>query len=111
MIYHLTTEDFLQKALNTGSYNHPSLKENGYIYCLKKEKVLTEANSLPTDCQDVVILSIVEKRLGEKLKWEAAGNPEERLPKVYGSIPLEAIESIDILEKDNNGKFIWPESK
>ena len=109
VIYHLTTEELLQKALDTGYYTHPSLKLNGCIRCLPKEMVLSTADCVFADFQEVILISILEKRIGKFLKWENAENSENQTPNVYCSIPVDAIESIDIVEKDNTGKFIWPE--
>lgn len=106
MIYHLTTEELLLRALEIGVYKNPSLKTEGFIHCSPKEEVLSVAKLHYDSLPKMIVLSIVEKRLTVPVKWEN-GLSDKLFPRVYGSIPAEAIESIDLIEKNESGEFVW----
>ena len=108
MIFHLTTpsrwETYLENMV--GKFIAPSLSTEGFIHCSTKDQVLESANRHFEGEAELVVLCIVEKRVKEMLKWETSRN-NELFPHLYGGIPLEAIETTESLERNQDGKFEW----
>ena len=106
MIYHITTREKWEKALNSGVYTHEDLQKEGFIHCSTKEQLIASAEKHYAAFDELVILCIVEKRVKEILKWEPSRGGQ-LFPHVYGTIPLEAVESQNLLVKNEVGKFEW----
>jgi len=106
MIYHLILSDDWQKLLNSNknTYKAPSLKEVGFIHCSTKDQLVGSANLYFGEAQEVVVLGIVEKRIRKLLKWELS-RKEELFPHIYGALPIEAIDTIYILSRNEHGEW------
>jgi uncharacterized protein (DUF952 family) len=106
MIYHLTTHDAWQKTLdsNKGFYKNESLASEGFIHCSYKDQVAGSANTHFKQMDELVILFIVEKRVKDILKAEPSRGGE-LFPHLYGPLPLEAVEEVRIIMRNNEGKY------
>jgi uncharacterized protein (DUF952 family) len=80
MIYHVTTQDAWQQALQQGFYEAPSLIDEGFIH-LSYYKAQT----------NLLLLHIDESKLLTQLKYELAPSVNELFPHVYGSINIDAV--------------------
>lgn len=106
MIYHLTTTEAWEKALQTGVYSHPSLKTEGFIHCSEENQVLESAAKYFGDSDDVVVLYIVERHVKSILKREPSRDGA-LFPHLYGVLPLEAVENQSFLLRNPDGTFAW----
>ncbi len=104
MIYHLSTEKDWEAAMTRGTYKSPSLVTEGFIHCSTAAQLMESARRHFEGYDRLVVLHIVEKRIKELLKWEPARNGEP-FPHIYGPIPLEAIESLQLLERNAEGEW------
>jgi uncharacterized protein (DUF952 family) len=106
MIYHLTTTEAWEKALQTGIYTHPSLKTEGFIHCSEENQVLETAERYFSSTDSVVVLYIVERHVKSILRREPSRDGV-LFPHLYGELPLEAIENQSFLVKETDGHFTW----
>jgi uncharacterized protein (DUF952 family) len=105
MIYHVTNRALWEKALLKGMYAHPSLETEGFIHTSTEQQLMETLALHFTDVKEVWVLHIVEKRLKNKIKWEPAR--EQLFAHIYGQIPLEAIEDVSFLLKNEQGFWEW----
>lgn len=105
MIYHLATEKDWDAALGRGTYKVASLSTEGFIHCSTKEQVMESARLHFGGDDRVIVLHIAEKPLKDFLKWEPS-RAGDLFPHVYGPIPLEAIEDLHFLSRDQHGDWI-----
>ncbi|NBV14163.1 MAG: DUF952 domain-containing protein [Sphingobacteriia bacterium] len=107
MIYHLTTSKIWEEALRLEIYITSSLKTEGFIHCSFRDQVIQSANLHFKEESELILLHIVDKRLGDLLKIEPSRNGE-LFPHIYGPLPLEAIEDQTILQRNNQTQlFQW----
>lgn len=104
-IYHITTRDRWQSALQTGEYRADSLENEGFIHCSLRRQVLPVANFLYSCQRDLILLEIDPRRVAVEIRWE--GEPE-RFPHIYGPLGTHAVKrAADILQLQN-GQFAFP---
>ena len=104
MIYHLTLPEYWEPALETGQYEHPTYKTEGFIHCSTKEQLYRSAAKHFSDKDEILVLFLVEKRIKDKLRWEAAKSGE-LFPHIYGTIPVETVESVRMLIRKSDGEY------
>lgn len=105
MIYHITSEERWQKALDRGYYEHESLQTEGFIHCSYLEQIpRTLEKHFPQETQ-VYVLHIVEKRVRDILRKEVNPESGEIFPHLYGKMDITAIEDVSIWEKDESGQW------
>lgn len=103
MIFHLTDETQWADALARGAYRHPTLHSLGFIHLCTKSQLPKVVEQFFPEAEELMVLHVVEKRLGNNLKWEAVPGEEQTFPHQYASIPLEAIEDLSIHLRENGG--------
>jgi uncharacterized protein (DUF952 family) len=108
MIYHITDTALWEKALAGEFYRHPSLKEEGFIHCSSKDQLGPTADRYFAGVDEIIVLSIVERRIPGQVKWEMADSvtPPQEFPHIYGPLPLDAIEDVSIITRVN-GAWDW----
>jgi uncharacterized protein (DUF952 family) len=115
MIFHITTRKEWEAAQASGMYAAPSLKNEGFIHCSKREQVLDTADNYFRGHQDLVLLCIMPEKLQADLKYENpsgkhSSNDFGLFPHVYGPINPEAVVMAVPLPCDGAGKFKLPEA-
>lgn len=106
MIYHLTSiEDYLRLTEKL-VLKPESLKKEGFVHCSFEEDVLESATIHFPDASELAVLCIVEKRVRKDLKTEPSRSGK-LFPHIYGPIPVEAVEDVLFLDRDDAGKFVW----
>ncbi|MEA3438653.1 MAG: DUF952 domain-containing protein [Chloroflexota bacterium] len=103
MITHICERKKWERAQEEGEYRTVSLETEGFIHCSKPEQVLAVANFLYRDVPDLLLLWIDTTRLVADLRWEAA--VDEVYPHLYGSLNLEAVQSVVDFVPDEDGEF------
>jgi uncharacterized protein (DUF952 family) len=106
MIYHITTHEAWERALELGSHRVPSLKTEGFIHCSEEAQLIESATKHYADHDSVVVLHIIEKRVKDILKREPSRGGQ-LFPHLYGPLPLEAVEDQSLLQRNANGDFEW----
>lgn len=107
MIFHITDSESWKRALQTGYYVHPSLKEDGFIHAVKEKQVLDLVEKKFAEAEELVILHIVERRLKDKITFVEEDG--EQWPRILSRIPIDAIEDVSVVPKLDDGSFNWDE--
>jgi uncharacterized protein (DUF952 family) len=115
MIFHITTQKEWEIAKANGMYAAPSLENEGFIHCSKKEQILETANNYFRGHQDLMLLCIAPEKLQASLKYEDpmgkhSSNDFGLFPHVYGPINLPAVSNAVLFPCDREGKFMLPEA-
>jgi uncharacterized protein (DUF952 family) len=91
LIYHITTREAWGKAIETGSYVAPSLKEEGFIHCSELSQVEDIKSRFYAGVQDIVLLTIDTEKLTSQLIFEWSPSVQNTFPHVYGPINVDAV--------------------
>jgi uncharacterized protein (DUF952 family) len=110
MIYHITTHEAWERALELGQHKTDSLKTEGFIHCSEESQVLESANKHYAEHDSVVVLHIVEKHVKDILKREPSRGGQ-LFPHLYAPLPLEAVEDQSLLQRGPDGGFVWVKTR
>lgn len=94
-IYHITTKSEWQKAMETGAYVAPALKEEGFIHCCDENQVDFIKEKYYSNGTDLVKLCINTQKLTSQYVFEWSNSLEQTFPHVYGPINVEAVEVVE----------------
>jgi uncharacterized protein (DUF952 family) len=90
-IYHVTTRTEWEKSRETGFYEAPSLKSEGFIHCSTREQVEGVLERYYKGVPDLVLLHIDPSAIKAPLKYELAPSVNQDFPHIYGTINPEAV--------------------
>ena len=93
-IYHITPASWWNNFSSLDFYESPTLKEEGFIHCSKKEQVAGVLGRYYANEKNLLLLQIDSRLLTVALKFEVATN-NESFPHVFGAINKNAIVSVD----------------
>lgn len=91
MIYHITTKQLWQKAIEQGHYEAESLQTEGFIHTSKEEQVEGVLERYYKHQTDLIKLHIDESKIAAPLKYELAPSVNEEFPHIYGALNLDAV--------------------
>jgi uncharacterized protein (DUF952 family) len=91
IIYHVTTMDEWNKAIQHGFYEHPSLKAEGFIHCSEEDQVAGVLLRYFSGQTDLVKLVIDTSKLTSRYIQEWSPSTQDTYPHVYGPINTEAV--------------------
>jgi uncharacterized protein (DUF952 family) len=89
-IYHITEKENWEAQKSKDSYTHPSLIQEGFIHCSKKEQIEGVITRYYQNMNNLLLLHIDETLLNAPLKYEMAPIGEV-FPHIFGAINKEAI--------------------
>jgi len=107
MIFHITTHDTWQQALNAGVYQADSLETEGFIHCSTVGQVIATANRFYHGQSDLLLLVIDPEKLEAGLLYEES-EPGESFPHLYGSLNLDAVTQTIVFPPNPDGSFSPP---
>lgn len=90
-IYHITTSEEWNAALQTGSYEAASLREEGFIHCSQQEQVAHVLERYFATKTDLVKLTIDISKLKSQLIYEWSPSLAQTFPHIYGPINTDAV--------------------
>jgi uncharacterized protein (DUF952 family) len=96
LIYHVTTKQEWNEALQKGYYEAASLQLEGFIHCSKPEQVNGVLERYFKNKTRLIKLVIDTAKLQHELKYELAPSINEEFPHVFGVINVDAV--IDVVE-------------
>ena len=99
-IYHITQASEWEKALQTGYYEAPSLKEEGFIHCSEAYQVLDTFNRYFAGQTNLVKLFIDTDKLNSQYVQEWSSGAQDTFPHIYGSINLDAVVAVEPLRRE-----------
>jgi uncharacterized protein (DUF952 family) len=91
IIYHLTTKAEWDKAVEKGSYETPSLTEEGFIHCSHENQIAGVLERYFSGKKDLVKLVIDTDKLTSRYVFEWSPSIQDTFPHVYGAINTDAI--------------------
>ena len=96
-IYHITTSQEWNNALQTGSYESASLKEEGFIHCSQQEQLAGVLERYFAGKTDLVKLIIDPAKLKSRLIYEWSPSLTQTFPHIYGPINADAVVKTETL--------------
>ena len=106
-IFHITTHEAWQQALNEGVYRADSLETEGFIHCSTADQVIATANRFYHGQPALVLLVIDPEKLEAELLYEES-EPGEFFPHLYGSLNLDAVTQTIDFPPNPDGSFRPP---
>lgn len=94
IIYHVTTKQEWQNALNNNFYTAPSLELEGFIHCSTENQVEGVLERYYAGIPNLLKLVIDVNKLNNELKYELAPSVNEMFPHVFGTINIDAVVNI-----------------
>jgi uncharacterized protein (DUF952 family) len=91
MIYHITSREQWQYALQTGFYETDSLATEGFIHTSTLSQVPGVLERYYIGQTDLLLFHIDESLLTPELKYELSPSLNEMFPHIFGPINLDAI--------------------
>jgi len=97
LIYHVTTKQEWERAMQKGNYTVRSLESEGFIHCCEDKQVNGVLERYYAGKKGLVKLVIDTKKLIPVLKYEFATSVNEHFPHVYGPINLDAVLHVEMI--------------
>ena len=97
MIYHVTTKQAWEEALQKGAYETASLATEGFIHNSTLFQVPGVLDRYYKDQAGLILLHIDESLLTSELKYELAPSVNEMFPHIFGPININAVTNIEEL--------------
>ncbi len=94
IIYHVTTAADWNSALEKGSYESPSLKEEGFIHCSQEQQVTGVLERYFAGRTGLVKLVIDTDKLSSGCVFEWSPSTHDTFPHIYGPINTDAVISV-----------------
>lgn len=94
IIYHITTTEDWNKAKSLGYYEHPSLKEEGFIHCSQENQVAGVLERYFAGATGLIKLVIDTDKLTSKYVFDWSPSTQDTFPHVYGPININAVTDI-----------------
>jgi uncharacterized protein (DUF952 family) len=95
IIYHVTTNADWKAAQQKGFYEHPSLKDEGFIHCSQDYQVAGVLERYFAGKSDLVKLVIDTDKLSSKFVFDWSPSTADTFPHVYGPINSDAV--VDVI--------------
>ncbi|HCL06454.1 MAG TPA: DUF952 domain-containing protein [Chitinophagaceae bacterium] len=90
-IYHITTLEQWQKAMESGVYEADSLATEGFIHCSTENQVAGVLERYYKGQTGLVKLTIERSKVERPLVFELAGSINEVFPHIHGPLNLDAV--------------------
>lgn len=94
IIYHVTTATDWNVARRKGFYEHPSLKDEGFIHCSQDHQLAGVLERYFAGKTDLVKLVIDTDKLSSKFVFDWSPSLADTFPHVYGPVNTDAVIAI-----------------
>lgn len=108
MIYRVAEIADWVRAIGEGHFASPDLAAEGFIHFAEQRQVQGVVNRHYADKEGLVLLMVDESRLEVPVKRENTSGGTELFPHVHGRVPLAAVRDHALLQRDADGRVIWP---
>ncbi len=95
VIYHVTTSEEWTAAKEKGSYEHPSLKDEGFIHCSNEHQLAGVLERYFAGKTGLVKLVIDTDKLSSHFVFDWSPTLADTFPHIYGPVNLEAVIKVD----------------
>ncbi|MBT3983642.1 MAG: DUF952 domain-containing protein [Bacteriovoracaceae bacterium] len=112
-IYHIAAKVEYNNSLQGTDYKPVIFQKMGFIGCALPDQILTVANTILKDAQDLIILRINTVNLTSPVEYRV---PYEtplattEFPHIMGPLNISAVEKTFPFERDSDGHFVLPEN-
>ncbi len=103
MIYHITNKKEWEKALRENSYSPDSLSKEGFIHCSPAEKLSDTLNNFFKGKNDLLLLSIDESKVLNRIIREDLYGHDFNFPHIYGELNLDSVIKVTEIIADAEG--------
>ncbi|HAF61651.1 MAG TPA: DUF952 domain-containing protein [Anaerolineaceae bacterium] len=97
-IYHIVTAGTWREALEYGTYNADTLKNEGFIHCCTLTQIAGVKEMWFKGISDLLQLEIDPQLLSSDLKYEDSHQTGELFPHIYGPLNLDAVIKVTVCE-------------
>ncbi|MDQ0255162.1 uncharacterized protein (DUF952 family) [Evansella vedderi] len=111
MIYHLLRKGEWEKAIKEDMYWPASLDKDGFIHCSTKQQIIKNGNNWFQEESEIILLEICSNDLESLVVNEDLNETGQMFPHIYGHLNLDAVKNVRELKKNDNGEFVFFESK
>lgn len=94
IIYHVAFADAWEAALQKGTYEHPSLKDEGFIHCSQDHQVAGVLERYFKGQTNLVKLVIDTDKLSSHYVFDWSPSTQDTFPHIYGPINVSAITEV-----------------
>lgn len=94
VFYHITARADWENARSIGFYEHPSLKQEGFIHCSQESQVPGVLERYFTGQKDLLKLVIDPDKLTSRYVYDCSPSVQDSFPHVYGPINLDAVTEV-----------------
>ena len=108
MIYHITPDQDWKAAREAGEYQGDTLTTEGFIHCSDENQVVGVANARFRGVTGLVLLCIDPEKVGPKIVRENLEGGQAYFPHIYGSLNLDAVDSVVAFPPGEDGLFDLP---
>lgn len=91
IIYHITTPQEWEVAINQGFYQAPSLAIEGFIHCATETQIEGVLHRYFSEKNNLIKLVIDTSKLIYPLQYDMSPSLQESFPHIYGVINLDAV--------------------
>jgi len=111
LIYKICTASEWREAERDGVYRGSAVdKKDGFIHFSTAEQAAGTAAKWFAGQLDLVLVTVEADALGDRLRWEPSRGGA-LFPHFYGDLALRAVERVDPLPLDANGRHVFPKLK
>jgi len=107
-IYKICTAAEWRQAERNGVYRGSEVdKKDGFIHFSTAEQAAETAAKWFAGQRDLVLVAVDGDELGDRLRWEPSRGGA-LFPHLYGDLPLKAVQRVDALPLDADGRHVFP---
>jgi uncharacterized protein (DUF952 family) len=107
-IYKICTAAEWRQAERNGVYRGSEVdKKDGFIHFSTAEQAAETAAKWFAGQRDLVLVAVDGDELGDRLRWEPSRGGA-LFPHLYGDLPLKAVQRVDALPSDADGRHVFP---
>ena len=110
LIFKICHHDEWKDAERAGRYDGTAKdKEDGFLHFSTSEQLIGTLEKWYADADDLVLVAVDPKALGDALKWEKSRDGA-LFPHLYGTLPLSAVTWTGEIGRETEGRFTLPSS-
>lgn len=94
IIYHICLPEAWKEAQQKGFYEHPSLKEEGFIHCSQEDQVAGVIERYFKGIKGLKKLVIDTDKLNSRFIFDWSPSTQDTYPHIYGPINLDAVTDV-----------------
>ncbi len=105
LIFHLVSRSAWKEGQQEGRYRPEIYEQEGYIPCADGRQIQVTANQKFKDSLELLLLVIDPTRVNTRVAYEYDQQVEQKVPRVYGPLNIDAVIDKIELEADQDGEF------